>query len=141
MKGLNWLYLTLIGVALLLMADGGVGGSSPIPDVGTRVLITYNEPTRDQLPQAQKDILVSREIRDRLDAICVKNSAGDPEYRIVPATARFGTDQPIWQRMMAVPRAKPEWLVVADGRRGVSTELPPDETALLKVLAPFGGGK
>lgn len=118
-----------------------VGSTSPIPDAGLRVLITYTDATRDALPKGQQDILASPTLRNWLDAHCAKDADGDPEWRIEPDSVSFTPAEPIWQKLMGVPRQSSPWLVVADGRHGASQPLPADEQALMTVLSPFGGGK
>lgn len=117
------------------------GSPSPIPDAGLRVLITYTDATRDALPKGQQDIIASPTLRNWLDAHCAKDADGDAEWRIEPDSVTFTAAEPIWQKLMAVPRQQSPWLVVSDGRHGASQPLPADEQSLMAVLSPFGGGK
>lgn len=146
--GKKFVLLLVIAALLcgpLIVGQGGgcnlTGNPSPIPDAGLRVLITYTDATRDALPPGQDAILASPTLRNWLDAHCTKDADGDPEWRIEPDSVTFTAAEPIWQKLMAVPRQSSPWLVVADGRRGVSQPLPADEPALMTVLTPFGGGK
>jgi hypothetical protein len=112
---------------------------SPISDIGLRVLITYSEATKGALPREQLAILASTQLRTYLDAHCVKDAAGDPEWRIIPVTTSFNDDQPIWKKVMALPRGADTWLVVSDGKTGESIPLPPNEPALMEVLKKYEG--
>jgi len=113
--------------------------TSPIPDEGLRVLITYDEANRGNLPAGQKHIIEDTALRAWLDQHCVKNAKGVPEWRIWPDSTV--TTETVLAKLMAIAKDKNEWLVVADGKRGLNEPLPADLETLNAKLTTFGGGK
>lgn len=139
----TWLWIALIVLLLGLRSGCNInpGPPAPIRDAGLRVLITYDEANRGNLPTGQKRILDSTALRAWLDAHCTTADKGGHGWRIWPDSADASNDDPVMAKLLAVAKDKNEWLVVSDGNRGTSQALPPDEPALMTVLEPYGGGK
>lgn len=114
---------------------------APISDEGFRVLLTFKEQDRGSLPPGQKGILESSDLRAWLTQHCAKSPDGVPEWRVWPDAATPGSDQPIWQKMMQVAqrdsKGSGQWMVVSNGKTGVSAPWPADEAALMTVLQKY----
>lgn len=111
-------------------------GPAPITDTGLRVLIVYDVNGKARLPREQMALLDSPTLRAYLDAHCTKNGTV-PEWRIVPTDTVFNADQPIWQKLMAQPRAGDNWLVVTNGKGAESVALPANEDAALALIGKY----
>jgi hypothetical protein len=107
-----------------------------VTDSGLRVLVTYPVDGKSLLPREQMALIDSVSFRAYLDDHCAK-AGGVPEWRIVPDDAEFEADQPVWQKLMAVPRASSAWLVVVNGSRGESAPLPTNEAAALELIGRY----
>lgn len=139
-----WIWIAVIAAILLMRWQGceltpGVD-PSPITDAGLRVLITFDETSRGNLPVGQKRILDSTDLRAWLDAKCVKTSDGRPEWRLWPDDTA-AADSPTMGKLLDIARGKDQWLVIADGTRGTSEALPPTLEDLTAKLETYGGGK
>lgn len=129
--------LVIVAIAWLLLRGGAIGGDpSPIPEAGMRVLVTFPEATRDQLPAGQKALLQSPTLRDYLDANCVKDG-----WRIWKDDTDPKNESEVWQKLMGFAKGKGGWVVAGNGKRGVNQALPADEKALTGLLDPLRGGK
>ena len=124
---------TLPGISWILPA------SAPISDPGFRVLLTYPESNRGNLPPGQKQIYDSTAIPAYLDAHCVKDAKNAPEWRLWPDTETPKEDQPIWQKLMKLANGKGAMVIISDGRRGTIQPWPADEAAMLALLKKYGG--
>lgn len=111
----------------------------PITDTGLRALIVYDNDTKQKLPRGQLAIIDSSTLRTKLSASCTKTPEGVPEWRIVPSTVAFNADQPIWQKLMAVPRPSLPWLLFTDGKKTDSIPLPATEADVLKIVDKYKG--
>lgn len=131
----------LLALGMALSSGGAAIGTAPIPDVGFRVLITYPDATRDQLPAAQKTMLASTTLRAYLDTHCVKDTNGIPEWRIWSDDQNPANESAIWQKLMPLAKGKGLWVVAGDGTHGVNQAAPADEATLIALLASAGGGK
>ncbi len=132
--------LVVLAIAWLLLSGGGsIGGDpSPIPDAGMRVLVTFPEATRDQLPAGQKALLQSPAFRDYLDKNCVKEDAG-AGWRIWNDDTDPKNESATWQKLMGIAKGKGAWVVAGNGKRGVNKPLPADEKSLTAILDPLRG--
>lgn len=143
MKANRWIGLAMVAAALWLLFGGSVptwipgGAPAPISDPGLRVLITFDAESKASLPRPQLATIDSNSLRAYLDAHCAKDAGGTPEWRIVPHVTTFSADEPIWQKLMALPRKSEPWLTAGNGRTGFSGPLPADEAATLAIITPL----
>lgn len=107
---------------------------APIAEIGNRVLIVYESSQVQNYPPQQQAILSSTRLRKYLNDTCVKDATGQPEYRILDQHTEFtGGDDGVWPKAMEIQRDSLPWIVVSNGKRGISAPLPPtiDETIAL----------
>lgn len=114
-----------------------VVNTSPIEDVGYRVLITYNNEGKAALSKSQLAILDSNDLRDWLDQNCVKNTQGIPEWRIWATEMQVNPDQPIWQKLMGLERKADEWIIISTGKKGFTGPLPQTESETMELLKKY----
>lgn len=102
-----------------------------------RCLIIEDEPQRSKLPRVQLDMLTSKNTRDFLNANCVKDDKGNPQYRIVDKrTALTG----VWDDMKTkYPPDSFPWLILTNGANGTGEPLPRDWETLQAVLHKYAG--
>lgn len=146
MKKLAPILLILLGLFLLQpqLPQGcnfkfpiGVTEPSPIPDIGFRVLITYSNDSKSSLSRDQLAIIDSSDLREWLDAHCVKDAQNVPEWRIWASEIQTNPDQPIWQKLMGLERKSEPWITISTGRTGFSGPLPANEAETIKLLEKY----
>lgn len=131
----RWLPWVLIALLALASAGGVPGGKVPIEADGFRVLIVEDIAARSKLPQSQKIIFSSPDVRDYLEKHCAKDG-----YRILPDGTNMEDADPSWQKAMKLERKSLPWIVVsAPPKGGTSEPLPKDVDSTLALLKKWGG--
>lgn len=115
----------------------GITEPSPIPESGFRVLITYDNASKGSLPRDQLAILDSTDLRAWLDAHCIKDAQNAPEWRIWASEMQVNPDQPIWQKLIGLPRKSEPWITISTGKTGFSGPLPANEAETIKLLEKY----
>jgi hypothetical protein len=134
--------LVAAAVVLALALGGGwYAVSRGLPSIGVapgpiRVLITYDP--KGDIPESQQSLIESATLREYLTTHCEK-SGDRPEWRIVPNTAKFESDQPKWQALAALPRKSEPAITIERGTKRISGDLPLTEPAAMKLLTTYGG--
>jgi len=97
----------------------------PIPKDGLRVLIVYQDAKVGGYTPEQREIIFGAEVRDWLDANCVKEG-GTTEYRIwdVEQLGDLSNVARHWQEAAKRPRSSLPWLVASNGSKGWEGPLP-----------------
>lgn len=118
-------------------------GPAPIPLSGFRVLfITESEDASDfnDLSKEQREIFYSAEIRNYLNAKCVKGPDNKTaEWRIVDPNAEYSTDEQRWKDAANRKRGELPWIIISDGQKGFEGPLPANVEETLKLLKKYGG--
>src|SRR5581483_8232697 len=105
-----------------------------------RVLIVYESSTLSQLPKAQAGILTDGNLRAYLTSHCVTGADGKTaDWRIWDKDVNTAAESPVWQRVMARPKASIPWIVIGDGSAGFEGALPADSVSPLALVQKFGG--
>lgn len=126
----------------------GPGPEPPPPDppkpAELRVLLLYE--TAATYPTQQMTALHSTAITDYLNKHCVRNTAGQPQWRkwdddYTDEQMRFESEE--WRKAYAKAKADSKgtlpWLLVDNGSTLISEPFPASETALMSVLKKYGG--
>jgi hypothetical protein len=113
-------------------------GPTPIPTTGFRVLIVWETKDLSTYPSSQIAAVNAREVREYLNAKCVKVGS-QPEWRVYDPDTDVSRESKIWQDAMKIKRDKLPWIVVSDGVKGTSEPLPADKDALMNLLKTYGG--
>ena len=117
----------------------------PNPSKGFRVLFVYER--QADLTREQLNILASTKIITYLNAKCVKDAAGRPEFRkwdksTIDRDGGLAHESPLWQQLWKDARDKlgklPQVVIVTD-QAGVPYEWPATEDATLALLKQYGG--
>ena len=114
---------------------------TPITEKGFRVLIVEETEERVNLPKSQLEILLSLAdggVRKFLEMKCVKDSKGNPEFRILDKDNDLSRDAKVWQDAWKIPHTPLPYLIATNGVTGFAGPLPktPDETiAILQRIA------
>ena len=107
----------------------------PIPGDGLRVLIVYEQ---DDQSKYKPDIikqLYSLTMRQFLNSVCVKSSAGLPEYRVLDEEVE-GEDS-IWLTALKRKRESLPWIIISNGKRGFEGPLPTTEAETRKLIEGY----
>ena len=125
---------------------------TPSPDDGKttgliRVLIIRDGETLSNLPQSQINQFSSQKLREYCDSHCAKGANGKtPELKIYDeATDVSAQSAQIKEAFkiaiddMAKANSAGPWIVISNGKTGVSQPLPLTEADTLKLLKKYGG--
>ena len=141
----NLLLIALILWLAFAGEGGGIGPSpepAPFPARGLAVLMVYESEKADDLTKGQRAILYGREMREFLNAKCVKGPDGTtPEYRVWDKDTDASDDAETWQKAMAVPRQADRWLVVSNGTSGYSGPLPEQPEEFKAIVNRFASSQ
>jgi hypothetical protein len=135
---------TRLDVTVGKLPDPGPGpgpnppGPTPIPAQGLRVLIVWETKDLSTYPASQIAAVNAREVREYLNAKCIKVGT-QPEWRVYDPDTDVSRESKIWQDAMKIKRDKLPWIVVSDGVKGTSEPLPLDKDALMTLLKTYGG--
>lgn len=106
-----------------------------------RCLIVQDADAVSKLTSAQLSMLTGKNVRDFLKANCVKDSAGNPQFRFVDRTK---TDEltGVWSGMIkAYPPKGYPWVILTNGSSGTGKTLPTDWDTLKNDFETFAGVK
>lgn len=99
-----------------------------------RVLLVEEQEERDNISREQFAIFSSEEVRNYLNT---KAQPGD--WRILDRDTNFTGDS-IWKKAMSVvPADKNFWVVISDGFKWESVELPKNTNDMMVLLRKYGG--
>jgi hypothetical protein len=122
-----------------------IGWFTPAPDApiqasGFRVLIVYDSISLAKLPAAQVSIFTSPDVSTYCRDHCTKGADGKtPEYRCFSQGTDVSKEPQVWQDAMKLPRQSLPWIVISDGKAGVSCPLPANTADTLALLRKYGG--
>lgn len=116
---------------------------SPITEKGFRVLIVEETEERINLTPTQREILLSLadgSVRKFLEEHCVKDSKGNPEYRILDKDNDLSKDSKVWQDAWKLPHTPLPYIIASNGVTGYAapigpTQTPSDIIAILQRIA------
>lgn len=111
---------------------------APIPDAGLHVLIKFETADLSKYPPAQALILTAQPVRDYLASKCAKDGS-TPAYRIYDKDVDTTAEAPWLKAAMQIPAASLPWIVISDGKTGVSQPLPATVDDTLALLKKYGG--
>lgn len=139
--------LVVLLILIALFAFGGDGSPlspPPAPGDGFRFLAIRDEQEFPSLPKVQRDTWQTSEVERYLDAKCVKVGS-TPEYRWFDddyTAEQVKLAGGVWPEWYAVAlrdsNGKRPWIVVSNGKSGVSQAYPEDGK-LLPILKKYGG--
>jgi hypothetical protein len=106
-----------------------------------RCLIIEDVDARSKLPKSQLSMLTGKNLRDFLKANCVKDSAGNPQFRIIDKSTQLTG---VWKEMRDGPvpnNAEIPYpiLILKNGDEGKIRSLPTDWAELQSELEYFAG--
>ena len=107
----------------------------PIPGDGLRVLIVYEQDDQSKYKPDMIKQLYSLTMRQFLNSVCVKSSAGLPEYRVLDEEVE-GEDS-IWLTALKRKRESLPWIIISNGKRGFEGPLPAVEAETRKLIEGF----
>lgn len=104
----------------------------PVPVVvdGLHILIIEETAERHTMPPEQQAILASVKLREAVQA------AGG-QMRIFDDDTDLSGVESVWRDLMAVERDGLPWLLVVNGRRGVSRELPGTVDEVVAIVEQY----
>lgn len=109
---------------------------APIPVAGFRVLLIEESAERGKLTPGQFRVMFGKNMRDWLDANCVKEN-NQPGYRIYDKDAVTKGDLKHWQDAMTRPRQSVPWVIVSNGTTGFEGPLPATEDETMKLFQKY----
>lgn len=110
----------------------------PMPGEGFRVLIVLESRDLSTLPSSQVAALTAREVREYLNAKCVKEG-NQPEWRIWDKDTDISRESEHWKEAMKRPRPSLPYLLISNGKAGYEGPMPKDTAALMAELKKIGG--
>jgi hypothetical protein len=125
----------VVAVALVKFGphEGKAPNTLPIEGKGLRVLMIEETQDRSKLPPDQTLIFTSGVIADYLNANCAKEKDGHPAWYILDKDTDMSNAASVWKKAMKIPHDPTPWILISNGRKGVSRPLPKtvDETQKL----------
>jgi hypothetical protein len=121
MDNLTRIGFCLIGLALILKFSQvpgcvpiNVHPVSPIGNVGTKVLIVEDvgPEARADLSESQKDILNSKDIRNKLKSVCTVVPGKDTGFRYKDSGSDVSNESHWVQEAMKIPHATLPWMFI-----------------------------
>lgn len=116
---------------------------SPEPEIvvapNLRILVVEDKRQRDNLPESQKQITKSTEIRRYILAKCQKERWGYPAFRLFDHEDDPKRDHDYWRKMFSRPRTSLPWVVISNDKSTLSGPLPLTVEETLRILKQFGG--
>lgn len=107
----------------------------PIPGDGLRVLIIYEQDDQAKYNASQLKQLYSLTFRQYLNSVCVKNTSGMPEYRVLDEEVEG--EQSIWLEAIKRKRDTLPWLIISNGKTGFEGPLPANEAETKALIERF----
>lgn len=121
---------------------GPAPSPAPIPAAGFRCLIVYESAELGKMPDAQKNVLYAKSVRDYLNSKCVMGADGKTkEWRIWDKDTDASAESQIWQDALKRPRSQVPWIIVSDGKTGYEGPLPASVDETLALLKKYAEGK
>jgi len=111
---------------------------APIPLPGLRVMIVEESKERDRLLPGQQAAILGKQVRDYLNAKCVKEGM-QPAYWIIDKDVPVDGLEKHWRDVFARPRKSLPWLIVSNGKTGYEGELPKNLDETMAILKKHGG--
>ena len=108
----------------------------PIPLSGFRVLMIYETADLPMLPESQRQVLYSGQVRQFLGEHCVDEDSR-PAYRILDDDSQFVDSDSSWASAMKRPRNSLPWLIVSNGKTGYEGPLPGSVGETLQLLQKY----
>lgn len=110
----------------------------PIEGQGLRMVVIYESSDLSRMPESQKQILYSIEIREYLNSKCPQEN-GSFEYRFWDKDVDLEFVSERWKKAMAKPRQSIPWVAIANGKEGFAGPLPGSVADMLTLLRKYGG--
>lgn len=110
----------------------------PMPGQGFRVLIVLESRDLSTLPSSQVAALTAREVREYLNAKCIKEG-NQPAWRMWDKDTDISREDEHWKEAMKRKRDSLPWLLVSDGQKGYEGPMPKTTAELLAKLKEIGG--
>lgn len=135
--------LMLLGGLLLLLGGGESlsldlfsSGVRPINAEGFRVMLIYDDSKLSLMPEPEKSVIFSSEIRQYLG-----EKAKD--FRIVSDKTDMSQDEAYWKEAFERPRKDNPWLMIASGKNkgGYEGKMPKTIEATMSLLKKHAGDK
>lgn len=126
----DWIDIIALILLVVAFADGASGSGLPVSEPGLHVLIIEETSARNELKPGQQAIIASVPMMRFLDENCKGWRVWDKDTDVT-REAKF------WQDAMAVERTSVPWLLVWNGRRGASGELPATVDEAKKVIGKY----
>lgn len=135
--------LMLLGGLLLLFGGGDSlsldflsSGVRPINAEGFRVMLVYDDSKLSLLPESEKSVIFSSDIRKYLGETA-------KDYRIVSNKTDMSQDEAYWREAFERPRKDNPWLMIASGKTkgGYEGRMPKTVEATMSLLKKHAGGK
>ncbi len=133
--------LMLLG-GLLLFLGGGESlnfdflspGVRPINAEGFRVMLVYDDSKLSLMPETEKSVIFSSEIR-----LYLEGKAED--FRFVSNKTDMSQDEAYWKEAFERPRKDNPWLMISSGKTkgGYEGKMPKTIEATLSLLKKHGG--
>jgi hypothetical protein len=126
--------LLFVGGSESLSFDFLMPGVRPINAEGFRVMLVYDDSKLSLMPETEKSVIFSSEIRKYLG----ETAKG---YRIVSNKADMSQDEASWKEAFERPRKDNPWLMIASGKTkgGYEGKMPKTIEATLSLLKKHGG--
>jgi hypothetical protein len=133
--------LILLGDTRAISFDWFAPSVRPINAEGFRVMLVYEDATLSQMPEEQKSVIFSTEVRRFLLDHCEKAN-GSPDFRIVTDKTDLSNDQSYWKEAFARPRKENPWLMISGkSKGGFEGKMPQSVDSMLSLLKKHSGGK
>lgn len=136
---MRWLpILLLVGCAGTVTPNVTPPVTPPVTPVGPiSVLIVEDNEARFLLPQWQRDLMSSPEIRGYVATHGAKTTDGvTPDFRILGIGQNVENEHAFWREGMARTVPKTPWVIITNGKAGTEGPLPPN---LLDEMKKYGG--
>jgi hypothetical protein len=128
---------------LLLFFGGGESlnfdflspGVRPINAEGFRVMLVYDDSKLSLMPESEKSVIFSSEIRLYLEGKA-------EEFRFVSSKTDMSQDATYWKEAFERPRKDNPWLMISSGKTkgGYEGKMPKTIEATLSLLKKHAGG-
>lgn len=131
--------LLFLAIPMTGVDPGDNPGKPPIAGKGLRVLFIEETADLAKYPKDQRYIAQSTEVSSYLNQRCAKESSGQPAWRLFDPNQDLANETKSWQDAMKLPHEPLPWLMVSDGRKGVSRPLPKTLGDTMVLLRKYGG--
>ncbi len=133
--------LILLGESRAISFDLFTPSVRPISADGFRVMLVYEDSKLSQMPEPEKSVIFSTEVRKFLLDHCA-TASGSPDFRIVTDKTDLSSDEAHWREAFARPRKANPWLMInGKTKGGFEGKMPESVEAMLSLLKKHAGGK